>query len=102
MEPDYSGAYPLWPYGYVVQLQGGRYWGFVDWHTAGRGWHCLDQIWHSRACETAEAAREECLAWIASQPPATGHGAGSFYASGGAFWGPLPLPTCRQRTVSRA
>lgn len=92
MQPDYTSAYPLWPYGYVVQRQGGGYRGFVDWHTAGCGWHCLDQIWHSRVCETAEAAREECLGWIAGQPPEATH-AGSFFASGGALWGPLPLPS---------
>lgn len=67
---SYQQNYPLWPYSFVVQeVEQGVFIGFVDFHTAGWGWHQMDGVHQTNYYRVHESAEDACLQWLAMCRP---------------------------------
>lgn len=67
---NYRKSYPFWPYGYTVQEMGqDAFIGFVDFHTAGLGWHKLVGVHQTDYYRVRECAEDACLQWLAMCSP---------------------------------
>lgn len=67
---DYRSCYPFWPYGIVVQEMGqDLFVGFVDFHTAGWGWHKFWTVHQTDHYRVRECAKDACLQWLAMCRP---------------------------------